>query len=151
MTAPQPPQEHEHGTPPVRSANPVLDTPPKISVSITEACPQACAHCYADCARAPKPGEIAVPEWRGILGRLAEEGFIQAYFEGGEPFAKPGFLDLVEAVAPRMMTLVRTRGAGLDATVAERLAKARVGRVLVDLMGEDAASHDAAGRNTQHV
>jgi radical SAM protein with 4Fe4S-binding SPASM domain len=127
-----------------RFASPVLDTPPKISVSITEACPHACAHCYADCARAPKPGEIGIPEWRGILAQLADDGFIQAYFEGGEPFAKPGFLDLLEAVAPRMMTLVRTRGAGLDAGVADRLARARVGRVLVDLMGEDAASHDAA-------
>lgn len=125
-------------------ANPSLETPPKISVSITEACPHACAHCYADCARAPKPGELPVTAWRDILLRLSGEGFIQVYFEGGEPFAKPGFLDLVEATAPRMMTLVRTKGAGLDARVADRLAAARVGRVLVDLMGDDAASHDAA-------
>ncbi|MCU0985519.1 MAG: radical SAM protein [Acetobacteraceae bacterium] len=129
-------------TPPF--ANPQLDTPPKISVSVTEACPHACAHCYADCARAPKPRELSMPQWRDILHRLADDGFIQVYFEGGEPFAKPGFLDLVEAVAPRMMTLVRTRGAGLDARVADRLATARVGRVLVDLMGDDAASHDAS-------
>jgi radical SAM protein with 4Fe4S-binding SPASM domain len=128
-------------TPPF--ANPVLETPPKISISITEACPHACAHCYADCARAPKPGELPIRQWREILLRLADEGFIQVYFEGGEPFAKPGFLELVEAAAPRMMTLVRTRGAGLDARVADRLAAARVGRVLVDLMGDDAALHDA--------
>jgi radical SAM protein with 4Fe4S-binding SPASM domain len=124
-------------------ANPVLETPPKISISVTEACPHACAHCYADCARAPKPGELSVPQWRDVLAGLAEEGFIQAYFEGGEPFAKPGFLDLLEACAPRMMTLVRTRGAGLDRAVADRLAAARIGRVLVDLMGADAALHDA--------
>lgn len=124
-------------------ANPVLETPPKISISITEACPYACAYCYAGCARAPKRGEIAVPEWREILARLADQGFIQAYFEGGEPLAKPGFLDLLETTAPRMMTLVRTKGAGLDARVADRLAAARLGRLLVDLMGDDAATHDA--------
>lgn len=144
MTSPTPPEGSGRPTTPPHFASPVLDTPPKISVSITEACPHACAHCYADCARAPKPGEIAVPEWREILARLADDGFIQAYFEGGEPLAKPGFLDLVDAVAPRMMTLLRTRGAGLDAAVADRLARARVGRVLVDLMGDDAATHDAA-------
>lgn len=127
-----------------RHASPVLETPPKISVSITEACPYACAHCYADCAHAPKPGEIGIPEWRGILARVADDGVIQAYFEGGEPLAKPGFLDLLEAVAPRMMTLLRTRGAGLDEAVADRLARIRVGRVLVDLMGDDAATHDEA-------
>jgi radical SAM protein with 4Fe4S-binding SPASM domain len=144
MTSPIPPEGSGRPTSPPRFANPVLDTPPKISVSITEACPHACAHCYADCARAPKPGEIAIPEWRAILARLADEGFIQAYFEGGEPLAKPGFLDLLDAVAPRMMTLLRTRGAGLDDRVADRLARARLGRLLVDLMGDDAASHDAA-------
>ncbi|WP_291297208.1 radical SAM/SPASM domain-containing protein [Elioraea sp.] len=124
-------------------ANPVLETPPKISISITEACPHACAHCYSDCARAPKAGELSIPAWRRVIDGLTEEGFIQAYFEGGEPFAKPGFLDLIETTAPRMMTLVRTKGAGLDAAVADRLAAARVGRVLVDLMGADAATHDA--------
>ena len=137
-------QDRGSGTITPRFANPVLATPPKISVSITEACPYACAHCYASCASAPKPGEIAVPEWRAILDRLANQGFIQVYFEGGEPFAKPGFLDLLEATAPRMMTLVRTKGAGIDARVADRLAAARLGRLLVDLMGEDAATHDAA-------
>jgi len=124
-------------------ANPVLDTPPKISISVTEACPLRCAHCYADCARAPKRGELSIAAWRGVIARLAQEGFIQVYFEGGEPLAKPGFLDLLETTAPVMMTLVRTRGQGLDAAVADRLAAARVGRVLVDLMGDDAASHDA--------
>lgn len=124
-------------------ANPVLETPPKISVSITEACPHACAHCYSDCATTPKPRELSIPAWREVLAKLADDGFIQVYFEGGEPFAKPGFLDLLEAIAPRMMTLVRTRGAGLDASVAERLAAIRVGRVLVDLMGDDAATHDS--------
>lgn len=125
-------------------ASPVLETPPKITIGITEACPLQCRHCYADCARAPKPGELAAEQWIALLGGLAEQGVIQAYFEGGEPLAKPGFLDIIRAAAPVMMTLVRTHGTLVTATVARDLRAAGLGGAMVDLMGADAATHDAA-------
>jgi radical SAM protein with 4Fe4S-binding SPASM domain len=125
-------------------ANPVIETPPKITIGITETCPLRCHYCYADCAANPKPGELSAAQWIGLIGSLAEQGVIQVYFEGGEPLAKPGFLDILRAATPVMMTLLRTHGIGLTADVAAELAAIGLGRGLVDLMGADAATHDAA-------
>jgi radical SAM protein with 4Fe4S-binding SPASM domain len=122
--------------------NPVLHSPPKISIGITEACPFKCRHCYADCAAAPKPGELSADGWIRLLMDLADRGVVQAYIEGGEPLVKPGFMNVLRSIAPVMMTLVRTHGWGLTERRAGDLAEAGLGRMLVDLMGADAATHD---------
>jgi MoaA/NifB/PqqE/SkfB family radical SAM enzyme len=58
----------------------------------------------------------------GSLASLADQGVIQAYFDGGEPLIKPGFLDILRAGAPVMMTLLRTHGVGLTRDLALELA-----------------------------
>lgn len=128
----------------MNTRNPVLDTPPKITIGVTEACPLRCHYCYADCARAPKPGELSAEQWIPLMRGLADQGVIQAYFEGGEPLVKPGFLDILRTVTPLMMTLLRTHGIGLTRDVGLELADIGLGRGLVDLMGADAATHDTA-------
>lgn len=124
--------------------NPVLHSPPKITVGVTEGCPLRCRHCYADCANAPKPGELDARQWIALLRALSDQGVIQVYFEGGEPLIKPGMLDILRTCSPTMMTKLRTHGWGLDDTLATALAAAGLGRALVDLAGANAATHDAA-------
>lgn len=126
------------------AANPVLETPPKITFGITETCPLRCSYCYADCARAPKEGELNEAQWIALIKSLNEQGVIQVYIEGGEPLAKPGFMNILRAATPTMMTMMRTHGAGLTHDVAQELADIGLGRSFVDLMGADAATHDAA-------
>jgi radical SAM protein with 4Fe4S-binding SPASM domain len=109
---------------------------------VTEACPFKCLHCYADCASAPKRGELSAERWASLLTDLSERGVVQAYIEGGEPFAKPGFMGLLRAIVPQMMTLVRTHGWSVTEARANELAEIGLGRLLVDLMGADAATHD---------
>ena len=123
-----------------------LASPPKITLGITEACPLECRHCYADCAARPKDGELTSGQWLGLLDRLIEGGIIQIYIEGGEPLAKPGILRLLARCARDALTLVRTHGTMIDARMARALARAGVARVLVDLMGADAATHDWSTR-----
>lgn len=125
-------------------ANPVLETPPKITFGITETCPLRCSYCYADCARAPKEGELNETQWIGLIKSLEEQGVIQVYIEGGEPLAKPGFMNILRAATPTMMTMMRTHGVGLTHDVAQELADIGLGRSFVDLMGADAVTHDAA-------
>ncbi len=74
---------------------------------------------------------------------LSTRGVIQAYFEGGEPLGKPGFTDILRTITPDMMTLVRTHGCGVTRHSAAALADIGLGRALVDIMGPDAATHDA--------
>jgi len=121
-----------------------LQSPPKVTLGITEACPLRCRHCYADCAAAPKPGELPTDRWLALLERLIADGVIQVYIEGGEPLAKPGVMHVIARAAREAMTLLRTHGTLVDDATADALAAAGVGRVLVDLMGADAATHEAA-------
>lgn len=120
-----------------------LDSPTSITLGITEACPLNCRHCYADCAAEPKPGELGMAAWIGLVEALAAQGIVHLYIEGGEPLAKPGILDLIRFASLRMMTLLRTHGCGLDGGMAAALRDAGLGRALVDLMGATAATHDA--------
>src|SRR5476649_920073 len=121
-----------------------LTSPAKISFGITEACPLDCRHCYADCANSPKPDERSIDEWRALADQLIGDGVIQIYIEGGEPLLKPGLTELIAHCAQRAMVLLRTHATLVDHVLATRLRAAGVGRVLVDLMGANAATHDAA-------
>lgn len=119
-----------------------LVSPVKVTLGITESCPLRCRHCYADCASAPKPDELPIAEWEGIVDAAVEEGAIQFYIEGGEPLAKPGFLPLLARCGQDALTLLRTHGTLIDDAMADALQAANTGRVLVDLMGAEAATHD---------
>ncbi len=126
--------------------NPILESPPKITLGITEGCPLRCRHCYADCDTSPKPGELTVDAWLRLVAELADGGVIHAYIEGGEPLIKPGFIEVLRAMTPRMMTLVRTHGWGLTPDLAQEISQAGLGRALVDLMGNDETTHEWATR-----
>lgn len=119
-----------------------LVSPPKITFGVTETCPLHCRHCYSDCSAVPKPGELSIDRWLALADELIEDGVIQFYIEGGEPLAKPGFLRLLARCARDAMTLLRTHGTLIDDAMAEALKAAGTGRVLVDLMGADAATHE---------
>ncbi|HEX6977666.1 MAG TPA: radical SAM protein [Alphaproteobacteria bacterium] len=121
---------------------PHLDSPPKITISYTESCNLDCRICYSDCARQPKQPELSVFEWIAFCDYLAANGFIQAYIEGGEPLYRSDFLEFLAYAAKRMMTIVRTNGTLIDQGMSRRLKAAGVGRVLVDLMGATAATHE---------
>jgi radical SAM protein with 4Fe4S-binding SPASM domain len=121
---------------------PRLETPPKITISITNTCNLQCRHCYADCAREPRTPELSKDEWLQFIDYLLANEFIQIYFEGGEPFHRPDFLDVLRYSARKLMTLVRTNGTLIDAALARELKAIGVGRVLVDIWGATAQTHD---------
>jgi radical SAM protein with 4Fe4S-binding SPASM domain len=113
-----------------------------MTLGVTEACPLRCRHCYADCAAEPKPGELRIEDLLRLVDEVVEDGVIQFYIEGGEPLAKPGMIDLLGRCAREAMTLLRTHGTLIDEAMADALKAAGVGRVLVDLMGAEAPTHD---------
>src|SRR5882757_6778601 len=120
-----------------------FDLPPKITISITETCPLRCKHCYADCNSGRESAQLTLKEWKKFIDYLISNGVIQIYIEGGEPFSRPDFIEILEYCCPRVMVLVRTHGAGVDVYQARQLRKIGVGRVFVDVMGSTATTHDA--------
>ena len=125
-------------------AMPRFALPPKITISVTETCQLRCSHCYADCNRLDAPPELTLAEWTSFIDELAEGGVIQLYFEGGEPFLRSDFVDLLEHCCKQMMTLVRTHGTLIDPALAARLKRIGVGRMFVDVLGACPETHDAA-------
>ncbi len=120
-----------------------LDSPIKLTVCLTERCNLNCAFCYADCNAAGKPPELEMETWRSLLARAADEGVIAFYFEGGEPFLREGFEELIAELAERAFVMVRTNATLIDRARARRLKESGVGEVFVDLWGASAAVHDA--------
>jgi radical SAM protein with 4Fe4S-binding SPASM domain len=121
---------------------PWLTAPFKLTVSITTRCNLACSVCYTDCGRVEKP-ELTTEEWIKVFRNLADEGFITAFIEGGEPFAREDFETILAEVTPRMFASVRTNATLITQERAARLRALRVGRLYVDVFGATPETHDA--------
>ncbi len=125
-----------------RPGNPQrLSKPFKVTLAYTETCNLDCRLCYADCGRARRP-ELGLDDWRQILDDLEQSGVVFLYIEGGEPFCRPDFLDLLRLATPRFYTMVRTNGTLITAELARELEALNVATVLVDIWGASAATHD---------
>jgi radical SAM protein with 4Fe4S-binding SPASM domain len=124
-----------------RSPGP-LERPVKATLVLTEQCNLDCRLCYGNCKQPKARPELDIDAWRRATDQLAASGVIWLYIEGGEPFLKPGFVDLLEEIAPRFFLMVRTHGTLIDRALAERLKRIDVGIALVDLWGATAATHD---------
>jgi radical SAM protein with 4Fe4S-binding SPASM domain len=119
-----------------------LEDPVKITLSITQSCNQDCKLCYCDCTREPSGEELTGDAWIRFIDYLVAHEFMQVYIEGGEPFHRPDMMDVLRYCSRKLMTLVRTNGSLIDRAKARELKAIGVGRVLVDLMGGNAETHD---------
>jgi radical SAM protein with 4Fe4S-binding SPASM domain len=121
---------------------PFLQSPFKVTLSITQTCNLDCKLCYANCDRRRRVDELTTAEWLRVVDYLAANGFISLYIEGGEPLARRDFLKVLSVCTSGMMTLLRTNGTLIDRKMARRLKQIGVGRVLVDIMGASSRTHD---------
>jgi radical SAM protein with 4Fe4S-binding SPASM domain len=120
-----------------------LERPVKTTLVITKQCNLACRLCYGGCNEQTPRLELSMDAWRKAIDDLAANGVIWLYIEGGEPFVREGFVDLLAENAHRMFLMVRTNGTLIDQSLARRLKQIDVGIVLVDLWGATAQTHDA--------
>jgi radical SAM protein with 4Fe4S-binding SPASM domain len=123
-------------------AYPYYETPPKIALCLTQTCNLECKHCYADCKNELADRELSTGEWFRFIDYLVSNNFIQVFIEGGEPFFRTDFKDILRYCSRKLMTLVRTNGTLVTRQLAHELKECGVGRVLVDVMGARAETHD---------
>lgn len=122
--------------------NAQLQRPFKMTISFTERCNLECRLCYADCSESRARDELATGEWLHFFDQIEELGVLQLYFEGGEPFVRDDFPEILHRVGRRFFTLVRTNATLIDAAMAREIKTANVARMYVDLLGANAATHD---------
>jgi radical SAM protein with 4Fe4S-binding SPASM domain len=72
-----------------------------------------------------------------------DAGVVKVFFEGGEPLLRSDFLPLIEYTARRALVYVRTNGTLVTESVAALLKASGIGTVCVDILGAQAATHDA--------
>ncbi len=125
---------------------PRLDKPFKLTICVTQTCAMDCKLCYADCGSAKRP-ELTTQQWKAFIDELVREGFLHIFFEGGEPFDRPDFEEILAHASGRLFIAIRTHAVDIDAARAERLKRFGIGRLYVDLFSaEDEVQDELTGR-----
>lgn len=122
---------------------PRIDQPIKVTVSVTNACTLACAHCYSNCTAAPGPDELSTADWLRLIDEAAEAGIIALMVEGGEPLLRPDIFEILRHGSRKMLVWLRTHAVDVDLEQAQRIHESGVATVCVDLFGGSAGTHDA--------
>lgn len=116
-------------------------TPDQVTISITEECPNRCAHCAL-----PNSGNklrLAPQTVKEIIRQILEMGTTLVIFDGGEPSLYRELPELVASVDDRAISTLFTSGAGFTAPLARRLKEAGLYAVNVSLDSPIEAEHDA--------
>jgi len=116
-------------------------TPDQVTISITEECPNRCAHCAL-----PDSGKKLqlLPETvKNLIDQILDLGTTLVIFDGGEPALYRELPELVESVDDRAISTLFTSGAGFTADLARRLKEAGLYAVNVSLDSPLPEEHDA--------
>ena len=118
-----------------------LRTPDQVTISITEECPNRCAHCAL-----PNSGNklrLSPSMVQDLIRQILEMGTTLVIFDGGEPALYPELPELVRFVDDRAVSTLFTSGAGFTFQLARRLKEAGLYAVNVSLDSPVAEEHDA--------
>ncbi len=116
-------------------------TPDQVTISITEECPNRCAHCAL-----PNSGnKLRLPPQmvKDTIGQILDMGTTLVIFDGGEPALYQELPELVASVDDRAISTLFTSGAGFTAALARQLKAAGLYAVNVSLDSPLEAEHDA--------
>ncbi len=108
---------------------------------LTLRCDQPCVHCGSRAGDA-RPDELDTARALEVVGELAALRADEVVLIGGEAYLHPGFLDIVRALkAAGIKPTMTTGGRGIDAALAEQMARAGLHAVSVSVDGL-ARTHD---------
>ncbi len=71
-------------------------------------CNLACDYCVVASSPRARRRELSAQRFRALVDEAVREGFTELYLTGGEPFAHPQIVELVEYAADRLTTVVLT-------------------------------------------
>jgi radical SAM protein with 4Fe4S-binding SPASM domain len=112
-----------------------------LHLDVTWRCALDCLHCYLPHKGG---GEMTTQQVARLLDEARDMGVFTIGFSGGEVFARPDFIDLVEhARDNRFQIHVKTSGAFLPAGALERFARSRPNLVDISFYSDVEATHDA--------
>jgi pyruvate-formate lyase-activating enzyme/predicted phosphodiesterase len=108
-------------------------------------CNLACDYCVVASSPRARRRELTAARFRALVDEAVREGFGELYLTGGEPFAHPRIVELVEYAADRLPTVVLTNAMLFTGRRRAELARL-AGRANLTLQssidGAGAATHD---------
>jgi radical SAM protein with 4Fe4S-binding SPASM domain len=108
---------------------------------LTLRCDQPCTHCGSRAGDA-RPSELSTAEALCVVSELAAMRAKEVVLIGGEAYLHPGFLEVIAALSAAGVNPVTTTGGrGIDAALAQAMAKAGLTRASVSIDGLE-ATHD---------
>ncbi len=119
-----------------------LDAPICLTWELTYACNLQCVHCLSSSGRRD-PRELTTEECEAVIDELQRMQVFYINIGGGEPTIRKDFWHLVQyAVDHGVGVKFSTKGSGIDAAVAKRLAKSDYVDVQISIDGADAETND---------
>jgi MoaA/NifB/PqqE/SkfB family radical SAM enzyme len=109
--------------------------PPVLIFSVTTKCNLHCENCYAQALHPPSNNELNLEKIRGIFSEAKELGVSFFVLAGGEPFLRPGLLELTAEFSD-LLFLIFTNGLLIDDGVLKQLKKQKNVVPMVSLEGQ---------------
>jgi diadenosine tetraphosphatase ApaH/serine/threonine PP2A family protein phosphatase/uncharacterized Fe-S cluster-containing radical SAM superfamily protein len=140
-----PPAVADDGERPVVSLFGTALFPARLWIYTNFHCNLACDYCVVASSPHARPRELTAQRFRALVDEAVREGFDELYLTGGEPFAHPQIVELVEYAADRLTTVVLTNAMLFTGRRRGELARL-AGRANLTLQssidGACAATHD---------
>jgi len=124
------------------------NVPVKLRLELTRRCNLRCVHCKVVCDPEPRD-ELSPSEIREILPQLKKAGTFQLNLTGGEPFARPDIIEVLEVIFGfDFLINIQTNATLLEREHIELLKRNRdrIVRVGVSVYGGSPETHEAVTR-----
>ena len=119
-----------------------LRAPVNLTWEVTYACNLACKHCLSDSGQ-KRQNELTTRQCLSVIDAMSANHVFQFSIGGGEPFARPDFLDLMDYAHEKgILTCISTNGTLITDEVASRLDHKLV-YIQVSLEGANPSSNDS--------
>jgi SynChlorMet cassette radical SAM/SPASM protein ScmE len=123
----------------------VMRSPASVEVAITGKCNLRCLYCFHFTSAMDVPEDLPTEEWLTFFEELGRLAVLKVTIEGGEPFVRPDFPEIIEGVVKnRMRFNILSNGTLITDEMAAFLAGTRrCESVQISIDGSKPETHDA--------
>lgn len=123
---------------------PVMNSPRTVDIAITHRCNLRCTYCSHFSSDGDVGYDLPAEEWLAFFSELEQAEVLQVILQGGEPFARPDILAIIDGIVKhRMRFQMLTNGTLVDDRLAAHVAGTdRCDSIQVSIDGSTAPIHE---------
>lgn len=116
--------------------------------NVTNACNLRCKHCYYN-PGLPLRNELTLDEVRAVFKDLYNTGIVEIEFSGGEPFARPDFMRILDmANSMDFSIVILTNGTLIDKQISEKMKGMCIKHIQIPIEGLEETHNFMRGAGT---